>query len=422
MKIKALFVAVAVLACGSVFAQETNKDANGNRQYGPYQTNKFWDNWYIGIGGGGNLGIDNFTAGAKTGKDDTRVGWGLNLEAYVGKNITPCAGIRIGYMGTTTAADRSWSTLCKDAKFYLPSDPERYTGDRTTNPVTNFHYIHGDAMWNWSNQFAGYKEKRIVEFVPYAHVGLIWADIKNVGSYNFNLTKGVGGGIGILVPFRIGTRVHIVPDIRTTFCSDRVFYGTSREGVSTILSATLGITVGLGKQNFTRVSTTMAATTAALAAAEAAKSALQAERDKLANALAAANADNDALLKENNRLKNQKPTVVAPTIDLNKKMAIYFDINKATLSKKELEHLDFFVKNIIENNKNLKFTVAGTADSKTGSVAYNQRLSQKRADYIYKLLTEKYNLSEDRFQIKALGGVCNNQFPEIDRAVLIEND
>lgn len=426
MKIKALFVAAAVLLCGSAFAQETNKDANGNRIYGPYQTNKFWDNWYLGIGGGANLGMDYISESLKSkNPDDARVGWGLNIEAFVGKNITPCFGVRLGYQGISGAADRTWGTLCKDTKFYLPNTVEQSSLDLAKYPSTNFHYIHADALWNWSNQFAGYKEKRIVDVIPYAHFGFMWASVKGREAYTFDKTCNVAGGVGLLVPFRIGTRVHIVPDIRLTICDDRVLYGEhggrmGMNGICSFVSASLGIQVGLGKQNFTRVATTMAATTAALAAAEAAKNALQAEKDKLANALAAANADNDALAKENARLKNQKPVVEKAGLNLNKTMAIYFEIGKAKLSNKELEHLDFFVQNVIANNKSLKFTIAGSADSKTGSVAGNQALSQKRADYIYNLLTTKYGLSEDNFTVKALGGVSNSANPELDRAALIE--
>ena len=47
---KLIVFAAALLVSIAAFAQETNKDANGNKQFGPYETNKFADNWVIGLG------------------------------------------------------------------------------------------------------------------------------------------------------------------------------------------------------------------------------------------------------------------------------------------------------------------------------------------------------------------------------------
>ena len=430
MKIKALFVAASVLVCGSLFAQEINRDANGKLVYGPYQTNKFWDNWYIGISGGANMGVDGLSAAIKDKKnivENTRAGFGLAAEGYVGKNITPCFGVRIGYLGTTASTATTLKNVFNPFKFHMPQNAAKEQQQppyQANGNVTNFNYVYGAALWNWSNQFAGYKEKRIVEVVPYVHAGMMWGNVKGTQLINWMNTRCAAGGLGIMVPFRVGTRVHIVPDIRTTIASDRVFYGKQLDGLIGIVSATVGVNVGLGKTNFTRVSTTLAATASALAAAEAAKNALQAERDNLANALAAANADKDALAAENARLKAAgTPVPPAPaTLDINKPMAIYFEKGKAVLSAQELEHLDFYVQNVIAANKTLKFTVAGSADSATGTVAGNQALSQKRADYIFNLLTDKYGLTSDNFTVKALGGVATAADPQLDRAVLIENN
>lgn len=417
MKIKALFVAVAVLACGSVFAQESNRDANGKIQYGPYQTNKFFQNWYIGVGGGANMGWDGVVAAIKDKKfaEETKSGFGFNAEAVIGKNITPCFGVRLGYQGHVSSVQSTLKDVFNPFTFNMPKAAKDYSGTPGAGPI-RFNYVHVDALWNWSNQFAGYKEKRVVEVVPYIHAGLAW------NSNDFNAMSSVAGGLGLMIPFRIGTRVHIIPDFRAVVFNDKLFYGVAQDGYAGNLSATLGLTVGLGKQNFTRVSTTVATTAAALAAAEAAKNALQADRDKLANQLNAANADRDALAKQLENLKNQPTPSTKGEIDLNKAMAIFFNKGKATLSNAELEHLDFYVKNVIANNKSLKFTIAGSADSATGSKAGNQALSQKRADYIYNLLTKKYGLTKDNFTVKALGGVSISSNPELDRAVLIENN
>ena len=51
-------IALALVLCAAAFAQETNRDENGKIKYGPYQTNKFWDNLFIGAGIGGNGHVD----------------------------------------------------------------------------------------------------------------------------------------------------------------------------------------------------------------------------------------------------------------------------------------------------------------------------------------------------------------------------
>ena len=49
-------VAVAMTASPEAFAQENgNRDEYGNVVRGPYETNRFGDNWFIGAGGGINI-------------------------------------------------------------------------------------------------------------------------------------------------------------------------------------------------------------------------------------------------------------------------------------------------------------------------------------------------------------------------------
>ena len=177
--------------------------------------------------------------------------------------------------------------------------------------------------------------------------------------------------------------------------------------------------------NFTRVSTTLAPALAAAAAAEAAKQALQAEKDKADAARAAAEAEAKRLAAENANLKNEVSKGINDNSDLIKSllsspMVAYFEIGQAKFSKKEAAHFDYVVKTIMSHGKNVKFTLSGNADSKTGSKRRNQKLSQMRADYVYKLLTEKYGMSEDQFEVKANGGNDIFDTPELNRAVIIE--
>lgn len=100
---------------------------------------------------------------------------------------------------------------------------------------------------------------------------------------------------------------------------------------------------------------------------------------------------------------------------------MFFPIGKATLDKKELTNLEFYVNNAIKADKNKTFTLIGSADSATGSKELNQRLSEQRMEYVYNLLVEKYKISPERL-VKKAEGDTNNRFsePELNRVVIVE--
>ena len=378
MKIKALVLASVLVLGGSAFAQETNRDANGNIQYGAYQTNKFLDNWFVSVGGGIDFVYDNPSGG----------GVSPALDINLGKWFDPCFGVRAGYEGWKSAVNKL--------------DPNR---------VSN-HQIHADFLWNISNQFWGYKEERLYNCIPYFHASAF------VGEQGAD----IGAGFGLLNNFRLNSKFSIPVDLRGTVLHGEQFGST---GVAGIVSATVGLAYNFGVNNFTRVSTTLAPALAAAAAAEAAKQALQAEKDKADAARAAAEAEAKRLAAENANLKNEVSKGINDNSDLIKSllsspMVAYFEIGQAKFSKKEAAHFDYVVKTIMSHGKNVKCTLSGNADSKTGSKRRNQKLSQMRADYVYKLLTEKYGMSEDQFEVKANGGNDIFDTPELNRAVIIE--
>ena len=73
-------------------AQENgNRDENGNIVRGSYETNGFWDNWFIGLGAGANT-----VAGENV---NFKPFGGLAVDVNLGKWFTPTVGARIGYKG-----------------------------------------------------------------------------------------------------------------------------------------------------------------------------------------------------------------------------------------------------------------------------------------------------------------------------------
>ena len=55
MKKKIITVALVLSSVCAMAQQKENRDTDGNILRGPYETNSFWSNWYIGVGGGINI-------------------------------------------------------------------------------------------------------------------------------------------------------------------------------------------------------------------------------------------------------------------------------------------------------------------------------------------------------------------------------
>lgn len=354
---------VSMIASPAVNAQEDgNRDENGKIVRGPYLTNKFGDNWFINLGGGVNLSYDN---------SEWAVGGALNLNA--GKWITPAVGARVGYNGITGIDGM-------------------------------FTYIHADALWNISNAIGGYKETRLWDFVPYIHAGFLYDSPIAYREW--------AAGAGLLNLVRLTDRLDLTLDVR-----GNIYKRYYRAGY---ISVAVGLSVNLGKTNFVRAANWHNPEDVEALDAAAASAA----------ALAAANA---ALESENNKLKKANDELTGKNSDLEKALAdaeansglkevgpaaFYFEIGKTTLSQKELEHLDFYLKNVLPNVKGKSVTViTGSADKKTGTAKRNQYLCEKRAEYLKNLMVEKYGIDASAFDVKT--NIATEGDASLSRAVVV---
>ncbi len=389
MKKKVLTVA---LVCMSVFAmaqENGNRDENNKIVRGPYETNKFFDNWFIGVGGGVNF---------YEGEYDTKASFGKRLspalDISVGKWITPALGIRLQYSGLQAKG------MTNEKSIYAKGINGNYYNEKFG--VMN---LHGDLMWNWSNSFCGYKETRVWNFSPF--VGFGWARSYGNDTYQNEFAP----SIGFYNSFRLGKVVDLTLEARQMFVNQRfegTIGGSKWEGMT---SVTVGLSFKLGKSSFKRV-----------------KPINYSSYERRIRSLEDTNSTligrNQQLADENESLKNRKPetvTVAGESKTAASPVALFFGLGKATLDQKELVNLEFYVKNAIKSDKNKTFTLIGSADSATGSEGVNQRLSEQRMQYVYDLLVDKYGIPESRL-IKKAEGDKNNRFsePALNRTVIIE--
>ena len=398
----AALAAVCMTVSPEIKAQENgNRDENGKIVRGPYETNRFGDNWFISAGGGINLFLQEGF--------DAKIG--PAIDANVGKWFTPSVGMRIGYQGIHA---QLWADEPSPLGMTLDTEKDKYL------QKFGYMYFHGDFLWNISNALSGYKETRFWNFVPYLHAGFFRSYGLKGAKYNDNE---FAAGAGLLHNLRLTDRLDLVIDMRATVV-DGVVHGA--DGICLLPSVTAGMAVDLGWPNFVRTSTVLAAVEAAnaertvileeaIVALEAANAILEDQNGQLTKS-------NNSMKKEIRQLKNQPPQMdMTQFFEEMTPAAVYFEIGQAVLNDKEMKHLDFLAQNLIakaDQETPILITVMGSADGNTGSMRRNQHLSEARGKYVFDVLTTKYGISPERLTVKS-EVIKKAATPELSRAVVI---
>lgn len=371
MKRFLLALVFAGLGVSTAFAQDIEVPS---KKYS-VATNSFWANWYLSAGISGNAFYTSQEASAVKGNPFSDKRGTLGFTVAVGKWFTPGIGLR-------TKFDGVWG---------------KQVNTDNNHPLYNLVNVHEDIMFNFSNLFFGYNEKRVWNFIPY--VGLGWirnTDAKSdAASYHF----------GLLNNFRVSKRVQVFADLNiATFKGSVDASGPADPWASygnyalrhwdKKISLDLGITYNLGKYNWEKTPDVDALM------------AMNREQMDALNQSLKEQQEENARLRD--MLANSKPqeTVVKNTTEfVGTSASVFFSINSSKIaSRKDLVN----VKELAEYAKNndTKIVVTGYADSKTGSNDYNQQLSQKRAETVANELV-KMGVSRDNIVIEAKGGVEN---------------
>ena len=399
----AIALASALLAgTPEAYAQEnSNRDEYGKVVRGPYQTNRFCDNWFVGAGGGINtlLGKGYEMAIAPS------------IDANVGKWFTPSIGMRVGYQGFKS---KVWADEPSVLGGVRDSGKNKY--DRSMG----YMYVHGDFLWNMSDAIFGYKETRFWNVIPYVHAGYY----RTYGLEGTDFSEDqIAAGMGTLHNLRLTGRLDLIIDMRTTAVSGRIM---DAPGTSFLCSVTAGMAMDLGCPSFVRTATVMADTERAWAQ----------RVETLELAAVALEAANSSLLHSNKQLSARNKSLTSEIDSLIDRLAeedclyefcegtsptVYFEIGKAVLSPYELKHLEFIAYEILskaDDHSQILITVMGLADSNTGSAKRNCHLSHARGKYVFDLLVNKYGIDKERLVLESQVVESEND-PVFDRAVVI---
>lgn len=394
MNKKIFLTALCAVAISPAFAQTSNVEEKVEYSTDKYkvETNRFWNNWFISLGAGGQVYFGDHDK-----QIDLKKRIAPALDVAVGKWFTPGIGIRFMYSGLKS----------KGATQDVISTPAHSTGENVPGkdgPGEHLRYskykmgnLHADVMFNVLNLFGGYNENRKWDLSPYA--GLGWARV-----YDSPSAKEVSANIGVLTSWHFCKSLALNLDVRGMFVNDRFDGedgGRSGEGN---LSATLGLSYKFKQRGWNRSKTVYRYDYGDLEGMRQKLNDMSAENERLKRAIA----DGDRQRAQTHARKIASANLVT------------FKINKSSLSNEARVNLGMMAEIIKSGDPDAVYVVTGYADAGTGSKKGNERLSKERAESVYDCLVKEFGVSEKQLRIDYKGGVDNMFYndPRLSRAVI----
>lgn len=430
-KLILVFTVLLPLLCANAQenSQQENKKAAVNTTW---KANRFQDNWFISVDGGI---ADLMSEESRYTKFGDRIKPTVGIS--VGKWMSPVWGLRLNVTGAELQGFATWTNNLGLGSWYIGTNgaypgqgttntylpvyadvnysnfvKDRFLGDaRTTSKGAGYDYtlkyVGGsiDFMWNINNTFRPYNEKRFFEVIlfggpAYTHTFKEGVDIAG-GEYERTAVNSIGVKAGLQTKFRLSNawdfhlegQTYVLPE---SF-DRRVGDGNTMDG---ILNVFAGFTYKFNKRNFTQPEP------------------IYIDRRPIEPAPAPKDDCCDELresLKKIDELLNRKPETI---VKEKMKIAVYFAIDKHEVRTSEMYKLDEIAA-FMKKYPQVKVSISGYADVKTGNPSYNQKLSERRCNEVVRLLTSKYNVASERFTVKAFGDTVQPfNVNELNRAVI----
>ena len=364
-------ILLTAIALSSIFASAQTTVAGS----------KFTDNWSFTLKGGAVL--SSKAVGSHGFWKDGRGVVGAELR----KQITPVFGL--GAEGEWSINTSSWYPV------------------KSAN-VFDHQYVGVFGAVNLSNAFAGYAglprvfELELVAGTGWLHAyyphtvcddGNSWAT--KVGlNFNFNLGSSRAWTLAVKPAYIWNMNGNPSPNVLGYAADYNANYGG--------LELEAGITYHFGNSNGTHHFVVVRPYD------QGEIDALNAQINALRADLDACGANNAALLAQLADLQaqldacNRRPAAVEKVVkDLNNIRYVFFNCGSSTIQANQQPNIAM-VADQLKENKSATVTVKGYA-SKDGSLAFNKKLAQRRAEAVKKVLVKRYGLSADRIQAEGMG-------------------
>lgn len=358
-------------------------------KFGPYETNRFLDNWFIGIDGG----VQTIFGGPNDhGSFGKRLGPVFDLN--MGKWITPNVGIRgllsLGEIRGYGLSGSRWTYGIADAEGYQRKKYNLFTAEAA-------------VLYNISNAWWGYREDRIYNCIPFAGFGVERSRKDGV--------RGTSPALfgGILNQFRLTDAWAINLELKAGLASYYLDRANTDGGRTAILStgATIGVTYKFKTRGFKR-------------AEKPDYTPYNQKINSLQDELARANAQANRLRQDLEAAQKAQQNTPAEAKCAMPEQAVFFSINSAKLTKAEIVGLKLYAE-AIKQMPEKRFMVVGYADLQTGTREFNVKLSNERAAAVARVLMDKYGVNAE--QLAIVGGNLENppfEDARYNRTVILE--
>lgn len=351
-------------------------------------TSNWRDNWFIQIGAGVNQPVVERGVGITNGKPI--VNKKIITTEYnvgVGRWMTPFLGFRLNALG---------GVLHWDNPTPLATD-----GRTRANHVN----LNLELMWDMCNSIAGVNSNRPFSVIPFVGVGgdFMWNMKSRLGGYpvasnildpqdnikSNSWTLPVSAGVQFRV--RLCEYVDFFAEARAAFYGDNWNGCAYGEPIESNVSALGGFNFNIGGREWGKYNE-------CYSAAEIAS--LNGQVNNLRSELLAANQALAAAVTAEAPVVTNAVEVDCPEQPLL--ATVRFKINSSEIQPQEEVNV-YNMAQYLKNNPDVNISVVGFADKDTGSAAYNQALSVRRAQAVADSLVKKYGVASNRIEVKGEG-------------------
>ncbi|MDR2475117.1 MAG: OmpA family protein [Bacteroidales bacterium] len=377
---KLLFLFACVFVTAPLVAQHQNSYSTTPGRITTFNTNGFWDNWFVGAGAGANVYI---------GDGNTGDGLGGIISAtpvlQAGKWLYPYLGGRLKIAGLTNI-----NFFDKGTQKYLS--------------------LEANVLWDVSNFVLNYNAQRLYHFIPYAGIG--WAygwDYKIPSRVNASPTahqNSITVDGGLINRFRVAQNINIDIELSGKLLKEGFNQRSGGVGYDILTTVSLGVIFDIGS------CTTF---TEAILRDEM-------EIDYLNSRINEQNKVIQSLAQQ--KQQKPEPQVIVKEVPVFVEQepvqnVVLFTIGSAKIQSGQ-ELAIYNVARYLQGNSSKRVRVVGYTDKATGTAVSNEKLSKQRAENVMKILIDKYSIDKERISLD-WEGQWNSPFdvPEWNRAVIL---